>query len=103
MVDLIHLKNNVVWHASFSQQHVQLPRHAPSNGVDAEPAQQTKFHTPAGSKGPMIIDLHTTEKPLALPDVVEPRVRPFEEVKRGEEISCSRVYHSNASSSKDAH
>lgn len=43
MVDLIHLKNNVIWHAGFSQQHVQLPWHAPSNGVDAEPAQQTIY------------------------------------------------------------
>lgn len=50
MVDLVHLQNDVVRHASFSQQHIQLPRHAPCNGVDTEPAEQTKIHIPTGTK-----------------------------------------------------
>mmetsp|Transcript_37577 Transcript_37577/g.58695 ORF Transcript_37577/g.58695 Transcript_37577/m.58695 type:complete len:982 (-) Transcript_37577:453-3398(-) len=36
LVDLLHLLHDVVGHARLRQQHVQLPRHAAGDGVDAE-------------------------------------------------------------------
>lgn len=60
MVDLFHLENDVVWDAGFSQQHVQLAGHAPSDGVDAEPARKQKSYIPADSNGQMTVDLRTT-------------------------------------------
>lgn len=60
VVDLIHLKNNIVRHAGFSQQHVQLPRHAPSDGVDAKPAPANKILHTLLLKGQLVIDLCIT-------------------------------------------
>lgn len=65
VVDLVHLENNVVRHTGFSQQHVQLARHAPGDRVDAKPAQRTKVYiAPIDRRSWTCTLQETTEKSL---------------------------------------
>ena len=37
LINLFHFQNNIIWDTGFSQQHVELTRHAASDRVNTKP------------------------------------------------------------------